>query len=74
MHSRDRVLASKTGFQTHSQFQCLKVRSKVRFYKSCTPAASENEFDHADRILSLKVAILDLIALFYMDSHKSSLN
>ena len=31
VHSRDRALASETGFQAHSQFQCSKVRPKSGF-------------------------------------------
>jgi len=31
---------------------------QVRFYKPCTSAASESEFDHADRILCLNGGVL----------------
>ena len=58
MHSRDRVLASETGFQMHPQLQCSKVRLKVRFHKPCTFAASVKQFDHANRILYPKVDVL----------------
>jgi len=34
MHSRDRVLASETRFQMHSQFRCSKVRPKSAFLQT----------------------------------------
>jgi len=53
MYSRDRVLASDTGFQTHSQFQCEKVSTNhVR------STASESEFDHENKISCLKAGVL----------------
>ena len=57
VHSRDQVLPSETGFQTPSQFQCLKVYPKVCFYKTCTLAAFESEFDRTNRSLRLKVGV-----------------
>jgi len=46
---------SETRFQMHFSFSAQKCARKVRFYKPCTSTASESEFDHANRILHLKV-------------------
>jgi len=35
-----------------------KCTRKVRFYKPCTSAASQSEFDHVNKILRLKVGML----------------
>jgi len=58
VHSHARVLASEMRFQMHFQFSAQKCARKVRFYKSCTSAASESGFDQANRILRLKVGVL----------------
>ena len=53
MLSRARILASETRFQTQ------KRAEEMCFYKPCTLAASESEFDHhVNRILCLKVGML----------------
>ena len=44
--------------QTYFQLFLLKSAPwKARFYKPCTSTASENEFDHRNRILRLKVGV-----------------
>jgi len=48
----------KRGFRRFFSFSAQKCARKVRLYKSCTSAASESEFNHANRILSLKVGVL----------------
>ena len=52
------VLASETRFQTHCQFFCSRVRPKRALLQTMSSAASESEFDHANRILRLKVGML----------------
>jgi len=58
MHSRAWVLASETPFPMHFQFFRLKVRPKSAFLQTMYLAASESEFDHANRNLCLKASML----------------
>jgi len=48
----------KRGFNHIVSFSAQECARKVCFYKPCTSAASESEFDHANRILRLNVGVL----------------
>jgi len=48
----------KPGFRRILSSNARKCTRKVRFYKPCTSAASESEFNHAKRILCLEVGVL----------------
>jgi len=53
MYPRERVLASETAFQMHSQFQCSKLRLKSLYnYKPCTSAACKSEFNQGTEFFS----------------------
>jgi len=46
---------TQPGFRRTFRFTARKTAGKVCFYNPCTSGASESEFDHAKRLLSLKM-------------------
>ena len=48
----------KLGFKHTLSSTAQKCAEEVRFYKPCTSAQSENEFDHTNRMLCLKAGAL----------------
>jgi len=58
-----RFLHLKPGFRCILSSTVQKCAWKKRFYKPCTSAAPESEFDHAKRIPCLKVGVLVLYSV-----------
>jgi len=64
----------KLGFRHIVSFSAEKCDLKVRFYKPCIMAASESEFDHANRILRLKVGVLVLYSVKIIKMSRLAIN